>query len=131
MKLKIRNQEKICKTKSWLFEKIIKMAKSARITEKKRERTQIINIRNNTGNIITDPMGIIRVIKKERSVYHSVVSYSLWPHGLQPARLLCPLDSPGKNTATCCHFLLQGIFPIQGSNLGLLHCRQILYHLSH
>jgi len=29
-----------------------------------------------------------------------------------------------------CHFLLQGIFPTQGSNLGLLHCRQILYHLS-
>ena len=31
----------------------------------------------------------------------------------------------------CCHFLLQGIFPTQGSNLDLLHCRQILYHLSH
>ena len=30
-----------------------------------------------------------------------------------------------------CHFLLQGIFPIQGSNLGLLHCRQILYQLSY
>ena len=30
-----------------------------------------------------------------------------------------------------CHFLLQGIFPTQGSNLGLLHCRQILYRLSH
>ena len=30
-----------------------------------------------------------------------------------------------------CHFLLQGIFPTQGSNLGLPHCRQILYHLSH
>ena len=30
-----------------------------------------------------------------------------------------------------CHFLLQEIFPIQGSNLGLLHCRQTLYHLSH
>ena len=30
-----------------------------------------------------------------------------------------------------CHSLLQGIFPIEGSNLGLLHCRQILYHLSH
>ena len=30
-----------------------------------------------------------------------------------------------------CHFLLQGIFPAQGSNRGLLHCRQILYHLSH
>ena len=37
----------------------------------------------------------------------------------------------GKNTGVGCHFLLQGIFQIQGSNLGLLHCRQILYHLSH
>ena len=35
------------------------------------------------------------------------------------------------NTGVGCHFLLQGIFPIQGSNPGLLHCRQILYHLSH
>ena len=40
-------------------------------------------------------------------------------------------DSPGKNTGVGCHSLLQGIFPIQGSNLVLLHCRQILYHLSH
>ena len=36
------------------------------------------------------------------------------------ARLLCPWDSPGKNTAVCCHFLLHGIFPIQGSNSSLL-----------
>ena len=47
------------------------------------------------------------------------------------SRLLCPWDSPGKNTRVGCHSLLQGIFPTQGSNLGLLHCRQILYHLSH
>ena len=40
-------------------------------------------------------------------------------------------DSPGKNTGIGCHDLLQGIFPTQGSNLGLPHCRQILYHLSH
>ena len=36
-------------------------------------------------------------------------------------------DSPGKNTGVGCHFLLQGIFLIQELNLGLLHCRQILY----
>ena len=30
-----------------------------------------------------------------------------------------------------CHFLLQGIFPILGSNPGLLHCRQMFYHLNH
>ena len=40
-------------------------------------------------------------------------------------------DSPGKNTGVGCHFLLQGIFPTQGSHPGLLHCRQILYPLSH
>jgi len=34
--------------------------------------------------------------------------------------VLCPWDSPGKNTGVGCHFLLQGIFPTQGSNLGLL-----------
>ena len=45
-------------------------------------------------------------------------------------RLLCPWDSPGKNTGVSCHFLLQGIFPTQGSNPGLLHCRQTLYPLS-
>ena len=40
-------------------------------------------------------------------------------------------DSPGKHTGVACHALLQGIFPTQGSNPGLPHCRQILYHLSH
>ena len=40
-------------------------------------------------------------------------------------------DSPGKNTGVGCHALLQGIFPTQGSNPGLSHCRQILYQLSH
>ena len=40
-------------------------------------------------------------------------------------------DSPGKNTGVGCHALLQGIFPTQGLNPGLPHCRQILYHLSH
>ena len=46
-------------------------------------------------------------------------------------RLLCPRDSPGGNSGVGCHFLLQGIFPTQGSNPCLLHCRQILYHLSY
>ena len=40
-------------------------------------------------------------------------------------------DSPGKNSRVGCHFLLQGIFPTQGLNPGLLYCRQILYCLSH
>ena len=39
-------------------------------------------------------------------------------------------DSPGKNTGVGCHALLQGIFPTQGSNPGIPHCRQILHKLS-
>ena len=64
-------------------------------------------------------------------VSHSVVSDSLGSHGLQPTRLLCPWNSPGKNTGVGSHALLQGILPTQGSNLDLLHCRQVLYRLSH
>ena len=48
-----------------------------------------------------------------------------------PARLLCPWNSPGKNTGVGSHSLLQRIFLTQGSNPGILHCRWILYHLSH
>ena len=56
----------------------------------------------------------------------SVVSNSLRPH-----RLYSPWNSPGQNTEVGCCSLLQGIFPTQGSNPGLLHCRWILYQLSH
>ena len=55
----------------------------------------------------------------------------LGPHGLQPVRLLCSRDSPGRNTGVGSHSLRQWIFPIQGSNSCLLHCKQILYYLSH
>ena len=69
-------------------------------------------------------------------VCHSITSNSVWPHGLQISRLLYPWnrypwDSPGKNTGAGSCFLLPGIFWNQGLNAGLLHCRRILYHLSH
>ena len=63
----------------------------------------------------------------------SVMSDSFQPHGL-PTSLLGPRDSPGKNTGVGCHFLLQGIFPTQGSNpclLPLLHCQADALPLSH
>ena len=50
-----------------------------------------------------------------------IVSNSLQPHGLQPVRLLCPWDSPGKNTEVSCHALPQGIFLAQGLNQSFLH----------
>ena len=60
----------------------------------------------------------------------SVVSDSLWPCGLKPTRFLRPWDFPGKNTGVGCHFLLQEIFPTQGSNPGLPRCRQFLQVVS-
>ena len=55
-----------------------------------------------------------------------VVSDSWRPHGLYS-----PWNSPGQNTGVGSLSLLQEIFPTQGSNPGLPHCRQILYQLSH
>ena len=45
--------------------------------------------------------------------------------------LCSPWNSPGKNTGVSSHSLLQGLFPTQGLNPGLSHCRRILYQLSH
>ena len=56
---------------------------------------------------------------------------TLQSHGLQPARLLCPWDSPGKNAGVGCHFLLQGIFLTQGLNPSLLHWQADSLLLSH
>ena len=53
------------------------------------------------------------------------------PMDCSPPGCSVHLDSPDKNTGVGCHALLQRIFPIQGLNPGLLHCRQILYHLNH
>ena len=64
--------------------------------------------------------------KTVMSESHSVVSDSLRPHGLYG-----PWNSPGQNTGVGCYALLEGIFPTQGSNPGLLHCRRILNQLSH
>ena len=61
----------------------------------------------------------------------SVGSDSLQPHRLQPARLLCPWNSPVKNPGVGCHSLLQGILLTHGSNQGFQHWREILYHLNH
>ena len=50
---------------------------------------------------------------------------------LRPRGLYSPWNSPDQNTGVGSLFLLQGLFPTQGLNSGLLHCRQILYQLSH
>ena len=75
-----------------------------------------------------------RCFEKQYTFMCSVMSNSLQPHGPQPPRFLCLWDFLGKIIGVGCHFLLQGIFPTQGSNLCplcLLHCRWILYLLRH
>ena len=61
----------------------------------------------------------------------SVVPESLQPHGLQLISLLCPWNSPSKNTGVGCHFIPQGIFLTQGSNPCLLHWQADSLPLSH
>ena len=56
---------------------------------------------------------------------------SVVPNSFQPHGLYSPWNSPGQNTGVDSCSLLNGIFPTQGSNPGLLHCRWILYCLSH
>ena len=63
----------------------------------------------------------------------SVASNSLQPYGLQPTRLLCPWGFSRQEYwggLPWTHALLQGIFPTQGSNPGLPHCKRFIYHLS-
>ena len=67
---------------------------------------------------------VVQWLKKKKSC--SVVSYSLWPHGLHS-----PWNSPGQNTGVVAFPFSRGIFPTQGWNPGLPHCRRILYQLSH
>ena len=63
---------------------------------------------------------------KGQSFCHVQLIATLWT-----VQVLRPWDSPGKNTGVGSHPLLQGIFPTQGLNSGLPHCRQTLYHLCH
>ena len=68
----------------------------------------------------------LQCMKLGEREWRSVVSDSLWPHGLYS-----PWKSPGQNTGVSSLSLLRGIFPTQGSSPGLLPCRRILYQLNH
>ena len=78
------------------------------------------------GNSSSMQRGIETMYIWSESECCSVVSNSLRLHGLYS-----PWNSPGQNTGVGGHFLLQWIFQTQGLNPGLLHCRRILYLLSH
>ena len=74
---------------------------------------------------------------REKSMHSNVdpvpvqFSLSVGSDSLQLHRLYSSWNFPGQNTGVDSHSLFQDIFPTQGSNPGLPHCRQILYQLSH
>ena len=94
----------------------------SRESSRPRDRTQVSSIAGRCFNLWVYALHVCES--------RSVKSDSLQHHGLYPARLLCPGYFPGKNARVGSHALLQGIFQTQRLNLGLLHCRQILYRLS-
>ena len=103
---------------------IFNMFSWKKIAANKKEFSLIHNIyKNLTANMTLSGDAEVFPSKRESC---SVMSNSLWPHGL-----ISPWNSPGQNTGVGCLSLLQGIFPTQGLNPGLLHCRRILYQLSH
>ena len=76
------------------------------------------------GDLISQISCCFKTLSLHMYVCYSVMSSSCNPLGLWPIRLLCPWNSPGKNTGVCFHLFLQGIFPSQESNphfLGLLN----------
>ena len=72
------------------------------------------------------PLHLIKLLLRR-----SVMSYSLRPYGLKPARFLWPRDFPSKNVGVGCHFLLQRIFLIQGLNPRLLYWQTDSLLLNH
>ena len=80
---------------------------------------------------VLQSMGLQRVGHDWATELNWTVSESLRLYRLQPTRVFCPWDFPGKNTGMGCHFLLQGIFPTQESNSHLLHWQANSLPLSH
>ena len=86
-------------------------------------------LEDNTAMIIV--LTLIQRLCAVRVCAQSLSQLFVTPWTVLPARLLCPWNFLGKSTRVGCHALLQGIFPTQGSNPGLPHCRRILCHLRH
>ena len=89
-----------------------------------------LNLRLTSVRILTPPFSSQAILEKVLNILACmpVLSHVMWPHGLEPARLLCSRNFSGKDTGVGCHFHLQGTFPTQGRNPSLpcfLHYRQV------
>ena len=83
----------------WICELHIEKAVSNSKTGEKKKENKAINVNTVMLTFLPRLLNALWINSEWVSDSHSVVSDSLWPHGLQPARLLCPWDSPGKNPA--------------------------------
>ena len=80
---------------------------------------------------LVNNLSFVAFLRKFKRMYKESESSSVVSDFLPPHGLYSPWNSPGQNTGAGSLSLLQGIFPTQGLNPGLLHCRWILYQLSH
>ena len=92
---------------------------------------EYVSIAKITQTLEQIPTTLIRVTSARTACLCSAMSDSFTTPWTVAARLLCPWDFPGKNTGVGCHFLLQGIFPTQGSSQSLLHWQADSLPLSH
>ena len=74
---------------------------------------------------------LLSFLYESESVSHSVMSNFATPWTVVACQARVSMELPRQEYSVGSHFLLQGIFLTQGSNPGLLHCRRILYRLSH
>ena len=96
--------------------------------EKLKPHALLVGVWNNAATLessLADPHSVSHRVTMCMRAESLQLCLTLWLCGLWPTRLLW--DSPGKNTRVGYHSLLQGIFPTQGLNLCLLHCRWIPY----
>ena len=89
------------------------------------------SIKDRNGETLTEAEDIKKRWQEYRECESEMEGCSVVSDSLQPYGLYSPWNSPGQNTGVGSLSLLQGIFPTQGSNPDLLHCRQIFYQLSH
>ena len=112
-------KKKKCKIANWLSEEALQIAVKRIEAKGKGEKERYIHLNAE----------FQRIARRDKKAFRSDQCKEIEENNrLGKTRLW---DFPGKNSGVGCHFLLQGIFPTQGSNSGLLHCRQMLYHLSH
>ena len=145
-------QEKKCKKAKWFSEEVLQIAVKRREFKCKGEKEKytylnaefqrISRIDKKTflgdqckkieeNNVMGETSNLSNKIRYTKGIFHASESHSIMSNTLRPHGLYSLWNSLGQNIGVHSLFFTQGIFPTQGYNPGLLHCRWILYQLSH